>query len=85
MTSLHDQLRSREGTQIPSLRPIRLRKDDPINTSHPLPGMNFDDLFLILGEVANINHYIILNYGSGQVMPGMYDIDRFEWVPEGEF
>ena len=35
-----------------------------------------DKTSLVLGEVGNINHYILLDYTTGNIMPGMYHLEN---------
>lgn len=48
---------------------------------NPIPiGYNLKDLYIVLGEVADIKHYIILNMTTGQILPGIFHLEHFEEV-----
>jgi hypothetical protein len=69
---------------VPKLQSYRLKKSEPINHSHPLDNIlvNYEDHYVIMGEIINApGHYIILNYSKGMILPGMYELYRFEKVP----
>jgi hypothetical protein len=71
----------------PRLKPYRLRQgyiENQPEYMKDIPGLNFKDRYLILGEVGEIHHYIMMNMSTGQVLPGMFHLERFEEVPEDE-
>lgn len=64
---------------------VRLNKASPENQNLDwLDGLAFDRNYAILGEVGSIDHYIILDISTGNIMPGMWHKERFELVPEEE-
>lgn len=46
--------------------------------------LNYLDRYIILGEINSTNHYIVVNINCGRILPGMFHIERFEYVPDEE-
>ena len=71
---------------IPSLRVVRLKVQSPENEPQYLTdtGLKFNELYVVLGEISKINHYLILNYRTGHILPGMFHLSRFEEVPDDD-
>lgn len=67
---------------------VRLDKDAELNVTHPLPGLRYDEYYIVLGEVANTNHYILASCSlkNPRILPGMYHLDdgRFIEVSDEE-
>lgn len=40
--------------------------------------------YVVLGEVANTDHVILLDLRTGNVVPGLMDLAYFEMIPDGE-
>jgi hypothetical protein len=72
------------------LKCLRLIPDHYENQSEYLSSksykdtMNLKDHYVLLGEVANTDHYILLNISTGCIVPGMLHLDRFEEIPEDD-
>lgn len=73
--------------KVPILNLVKLNPDETLNHSNPLPGYNFDEIFVIVGEFPGNNgagnyHYLLYRYranGSNKIgmMPGMIELFRF--------
>lgn len=62
-----------------SLRLPLIKLDDTVeeNKTFPLKGFSFDDEYIILTEILDTSHYILLCVRTGKVMSGMYEMWRF--------
>lgn len=60
---------------IPRLKAVKLAPDAVLDhvAANIIPGR----VYLILGEVADIGHYMLLDYGAGKVMPGIFHLEDF--------
>lgn len=64
---------------ISRLKAVKLADDAALD--HVAAGIVPGRVYLVLGEVADIGHYILLDYrptlGAGTVMPGMFHLEDF--------
>jgi hypothetical protein len=77
----------RLGAGVPRLKAVRLLAGEPENAAAFLaevPGLNSADRYAVLGEVGASGHYVILNLSSGQILPGVFHLDRFEEIPDDD-
>ncbi len=42
-------------------------------------------IYLVLGEVADIRHYVLLELRTGRIIPGMFHIESFVEADEDDF
>jgi hypothetical protein len=77
--------RLRKG--VPRLKVLRLLPKDRENEQSfvdAIPGLNFRDHYAVLGEAGATGHYIMLNQTTGQILPGIFHLSRFQKVPVDE-
>lgn len=75
------------AAMIPSKPLVRLKVGHPENEDRyvdAIDGLYFSDRYLVLAEVEDIEHYVVMNLRTGQVLRGMFHLGRFERVPAGE-
>lgn len=61
---------------------LTLDEECEINVSHPMENLETGGLYLVLGEVSNIEHYLLYRHWSPTgklpgMLPGMYELYRF--------
>lgn len=74
-------------SNVPVLTIVKLDPSVTLNQTHPLPGYNFEELFIVIGEFPGVYeegnaHYLLYRWranGSNKVgmMPGQISMDRF--------
>jgi len=73
---------------VPKFPVVMLDEGNPQNKPWPLPGLSWNEVYMIIGEVAQegrgIEHYILMDF-KGNVIPGMYHADRFRFATDREF
>lgn len=80
---------------VPVLTVVKLDVDEPLNFSHPLPGYNFEELFVVVGQFpsdmqGNGNaHYLLYRWhanGTNKIgmMHGQVELYRFVQVDPDE-
>ena len=47
--------------------------------------LNHNDHYIVLGEVGDTKHYIVLNMTTGQIVPGMVHLGRFEEIKPEDY
>jgi len=86
-----------DSPNVPVLHVVKLNPDEPLNTSHPLPGYNFEELFIVMGEFPRLpenprhqqdivgnGHYLLYRWmANGANKPGMMPgmIELFRFMP----
>lgn len=76
-----------DKNKILSMIMVRLDPNSPENANPDWvksAGLEFDKRYAVIGEVASIDHYIILDTSNGKILPGMFHLERFEEFPEDE-
>jgi hypothetical protein len=66
--------------KIQRLRAVRLDVKSFPNVEKPMKQLKEGAIYIVLGEVSNSDHYILLELESGHILPGMWHMDRFEEV-----
>jgi len=80
---------------VPVLHVVKLNPNEALNYSHPLPGYNFEELFVVVGEFpapdspSGNHHYLLYRWmanGTNKpgMMPGMVELDRFKPIIPSE-
>jgi len=45
-------------------------------------GLNADKLYIVVGEVGSTEHYILLDFITGSIIPGMWNLKHFVHLEE---
>lgn len=59
------------------LRPAKECTENKKKYVKQIKGLNFEDVYCVVGEVADINHYVVMNLRTGKVLNGMFHLTRF--------
>jgi hypothetical protein len=74
----------RKTSKIQQLRAVRLNPRFPPNIEKLPRQLKRGKSYVVLGEVSNIDHYILLDLETGRIVPGMWHLNRFEDIPHDD-
>jgi hypothetical protein len=70
----------RKSVKIQRLRAVRVNPRSLPNIEKPMRQLKRGKSYVVLGEVSNTDHYILLELESGRILSGMWHLDRFEEI-----